>query len=331
MKKTLLIVMATMLLFASCKKSTSEEVSDQKLHQVKFNVAVFNQSIGDFPTKQANVNSSHGKLMSADAATGGAKLSSYIQRLDYFLYNEQGIKIGNKTIYADTSETGFTLPKANLPAGTYTVIFVGSIGKQGRSGDLYIGGESLTSFYMTNSLYSETPDVFYDRKQFVVGSASDSVDVTLKRPGGKIKIVIADEWPANVDRIGLSINGVMNLYANGSIYQGIRNDISIYKNYTYTNGVIGGQPTMVETYLDCSWENFIFTDSSDVTTLNAVITAYGKSNEILVTKNVNNIRVERNKITTVSGKLFDNMGQSTTSSFLVKIDSDLSGEIHQSF
>ena len=65
--------------------------------------------------------------------------------------------------------------------------------------------------------------------------------------------------------------------------------------------------------------------------MNAVLTAYTNTDKVIVTKNVNNIRIEKNKITTVSGKLFDNLGQSASTMFNIKINGDWAGELHQSF
>ena len=316
----MLIVMSTMFLFASCKKDNSEGQASQKAQEVKFNVSVFEQSIGDFPKGMANANTSHGKQMAADAGGSSTKLANYIQRLEYFLYNAQGVQIATKTLERDSSETGFTLPTANLPAGSYTVVFVGSAFRQGSSDYLYIDGTTLKDFSISNTLRSEVSDVFFVKKQFEVVTTDNTVDVTLQRPGGKMKLVIEDAWPANVDHVGLSINGYTIYFDAGFVSLITRNDIPVRKN----SGVNG-------TNTSCNWENFIFTDNSGVTTLNAVLTAYTKTNEVIVTKNVNNIRVEKNKITTVSGKLFNTLGQSASTMFNIKINGDWAGELHQSF
>jgi hypothetical protein len=320
MKKLMLIVMSTVFLFASCKKDNSEGQASQKAQQVKFNVSVFDQSIGDFPKAMANANSSHGKLMAADAGASSTKLSNYIQRLEYFLYNAQGVQIATKILQPDSSETGFTPPSANLPAGTYTVIFVGSAFREATSDYLFIDGTTLQDFTISNTLRSEVSDVFFVKKQFEVASTDNTVDVTLQRPGGKMKLVIEDTWPANVDHVGLSINGYTIYFVDRFVGQTTKNDITIRKN-SGPNGTNAG----------CNWENFMFTDDTGVITLNAVLTAYSKTNEVIVTKNVNNIRVEKNKITTVSGKLFDNLGQSASTMFNIKINGDWAGELHQSF
>jgi len=258
--------------------------------------------------------------MAADAGASSTKLSNYIQRLQYFLYNAQGVQIATKTLQSDSSEAGFTPPTANLPAGTYTVIFVGSAFRQGTSDYLFIDGTTLKDFAIGNSLTGEISDLFYVKKQFEVTSNGNTVDVTLQRPGGKLKLIIEDKWPANVDHVGISINAYIFYYDNGYLSQNTKNDISIRENSS-ADGTNAG----------CNWENFIFTDNSGVTTLNAVLTAYSKTNGVIATKNVNNIRIEKNKITTVSGKLFDNLGQSASTMFNIKINGDWAGELHQSF
>jgi len=320
MKKFMLIVMSTVILFASCKKDSSEGQAGQKAQQVKFNVSVFDQSIGDFPKGMANANLSHGKQMAADAGASSTKLSNYIQRLQYFLYNAQGVQIATKTLQSDSSEAGFTPPTANLPAGTYTVIFVGSAYREGTSDYLYIDGTTLKDFSISNTLRSEVSDVFFVKKQFEVASTDNTVDVTLQRPGGKMKLVVEDPWPANVDHVGLSINGYTIYFVDRFVGQTTKNDIPIRKN----SGANG-------TNANCNWENFMFTDDTGVITLNAVLTAYTNTDKVIVTKNVNNIRIEKNKITTVSGKLFDNLSQSASTMFNIKINGDWAGELHQSF
>lgn len=320
MKKLMLIIMSTVFLFVSCKKDNSEGQASQKAQQVKFNVSVFDQTIGDFPKGMANANTSHGKQMAADAGGSSTKLSNYIQKLDYFLFNAQGIQIATKTLRPDSSGVGFTLPTANLPAGTYTVIFVGSNFKKGSSDYLYFESRSLQEFTIGNDLRGEVSDLFYEKKQFTVAASDNIVDLTLKRPGGKVKLVIADQWPSNVDHIGLSINAYIFYYVSGSIGQLSKNDIPVRRTF-------GPNGTDVE----CSWQNFVFTDNTGATNLNAVLTAYSKANTVITTKNINNIRIEKNKITTVSGKLFDNLGQSASTMFNIKINGDWAGELHQSF
>jgi len=335
MKKLLLLSMGACLLFASCKKNDAPELTDEKLYEVNFKVGVFNQIVSDFPNVVANSKVSSSKVMATGgvgAAAAPAKLSDLMSNIDYFLYNSEGTQIANRTIMADTSKIGFTLPTANLKAGKYRVVF---LGKKGETGATFTpnSGSPVLQVYMSQYYNNNEPiDLFYSNVQFEVGGEDSYVEVNLKRPGGKLKIMVEDEWPSDITKIGLSINGQMVYYLNeGQINQYEQTNLTITKKYKSTYEIINGYPMPISEYLECSYEQFIFTLPTTATTLKGTITAYGKYNDVIVTKSISNIKVENNKITTVKGKLFDDLGFSTKSNFKITVDSDLSGKIDQTF
>src|SRR5690606_22235308 len=136
--------------------------------------------------------------------------------MDYFLYNSEGVQVANRTITADTSKLGFTLPTANLKAGKYRVVF---LGKHGQTGASFGGGATdpylqihMNTYWDYSSL--EKVDLFYSNVHFEVGGEDSYVEVNMKRPGGRLKILIEDEWPSDVTKIGLSLNGGMVFYQN---------------------------------------------------------------------------------------------------------------------
>lgn len=329
MKKTLCFMMVGAFLFASCKKTEPTEPKDEKLYEVKFKVGLFSQTVSDFPVASKK---SSGKYTTSDDTP--PNLSKSIARLDYFLYNSEGTRIANRTIQSDSSAIGFELPTANLKAGKYRVVFMGARGKGGGwPGYYYYSHHKFTpSINRGDWNNGSISDLFFSSVEFQVGGEDSYVDVNLKRMGGQLRIVVEDEWPSNIERIGLSLNVSYSYQlAEDRINQSQSDDMSVPKNYKTTYEMVNGFPVPKQVFVDCSWENFIFAAGSQATTLNGTLTAYSKYNDVVVTKNLTNIKVEQNKVTTVRGKLFDDLGFNPTSSFNLTIDSAMAGDINQTF
>lgn len=299
MKNLLLSILSLFVLLISCKKDNSKESPlSKEPKEVKFNITLADQNNFELPVTSV--------IPATDSKSGG-KLSDYFQRLEYYLYNSKGLKVAQLSMDADESATGFKIPAPSLPEGTYTVVFLGRKEKNTGNSSVIYFGDDLNSPYLAHSLQREVTDLFYASQEFDVNNENTHINVALKRPGGKVKIIIEDDWAPHVERIGMLINGYTLFYPK-SDKLAERKDISlpILKNYILTSEIVNGVSIPKQTYVDCSYENFVFTNSSNVTMVGATIIAYDKEDKQISKKTLNEIKVERNKITTVNVKLFNN-------------------------
>jgi|GEM_PF-1245488 len=298
MKKFLLSILSVLMLLASCKKDNIKEspVSDEP-REVKFNIALSDQNSFELPGASA---------VSVTDSKSERNLSAYFQKLEYYLYNSKGAKLTQLSINADDSAMGFKIPSASLTPGDYTVVFLGRKEKStGTSSTIYFGDDQISP-YLSHSLQREVIDLFYTSQDFEVKDKSTPINIALKRPGGKFKIIIEDDWTANVERIGMSINGFTLFFPKGdNLAQRKDINLPIMKNYISSFELVNGINVPKQTYVDCSYENFVFTNSSNATLINATVIAYDKLDNIITKRTINDIRVERNKITTVKIKLFN--------------------------
>lgn len=298
MKTLLFSLLSVFVLMASCKKGRLEETPlYDEFHDVKFDLTLSDQNFLD---------SSGLKNVSVADTRSSAKLSGYFQKLEYYLYNSKGIKITQLSIDADNSATGFQIPAARLNRGTYTVVFLGRKEKStGTSSAIYFGDNQSAPF-LAHSLQREVTDLFYSSQEFEVKEKNTHVPISMKRPGGKVKIIIEDEWPADVERIAMLVNGFTLFYPKGdNLTQKKELTLPVLKNYISSLILENGVSVPKETYVDCSYENFVFTNSSNATMITATVIAYDKLNAILSKKILKDIKVERNKTTIVKVKLFN--------------------------
>lgn len=270
--------------------------SDKSL-EIKFNISLSDQNLLELPGSS---------MMLSPSSKSGGKLSDYFDRLEYYLYNSKGTRIEQSSLDADGSATGFNVPSASLKPGKYTVVFLGRKEKStGTSSAIYFGNDQASP-YLAHSLHREVTDLFYTSQEFEVKKDATSINIALKRPGGKCKIIIEDNWPANVERIAMLIDGYTLFYPKSdNLAQKKDITLPIFKNYISSFELIDGVNVPKQTYVDCSYENFVFTNSSNATILNASVIAYDNLDKIIAKKTINEIKVERNKITAVKVKLFN--------------------------
>jgi len=278
MKKILLSAISLCLIFSSCKRDDTNLNPDPR--EVTYNVTLADANFID----QSPLGSSF-----AGGPSSPAKLSRYFPVLEYYLYSSTGQRLAQQNFIADSSATGFTIPAAKLKPGTYTVVLLGRKEKStGTSSEIY-SGDNQNEPYLSHSIEREVTDLFYSSQQFEVKNEDAPVDIVLKRPGGKLKVIIQDEWPQNVVRISIAINGFTVFYPKSDRLDQ-RKDIYL---------------PVTKTSVDCSYENFVFTNSSDITRVNATLIAYDKQDLVVAKKPIRDIKVERNKLTTLNVLLFD--------------------------
>lgn len=293
MKKILLFFLVISASFFSCKKDGSGTTNpSQKTLKVNFKVAGFSQQLTD-ASKQRQVNS-----IKTDATSN---LTSAFSFFHYFAFDAKGVRVSH--IDQDSSYADFGNISDNLPAGTYKFLFVG-----GQSGMnmVYNGYSGYGSIEGYGGSYLPWKDTFYQSFDLTVTSGEVNQSVTLKRIFAQLSINLLDKIPANASKITLTASAE-------------------YENYFFEVGNSGTPQPYTATYIvpasAIGTANFKRTIllSNTTTPFTATITCYDASGKIIGQAIINNITLQANTQTILSGNLF-----ATSTNFAIGLNQDWS-------
>lgn len=331
------------LLFSlSCKKDQQSNSpafkTDEKKFTVNFNLSEFQQKV---ETMSVGSNS---KLKSATGITLADSLKNHINNLLYLAYDSAGNEVGRirqyitfggsyKYHYPSYSDPYQWYDKPfgsivdTLPAGKYTIVFIGSTyvflindrygidpswEDRSKLQDAYITEESTLSWRI-----SYTGDTFVKKFTITVDDQNTQQEVKLDRITGKLDVNILDAIPEEADKFefrfdrapyGLTLN---NMAYTGSTYYDpadnppfpliqIKPSEKGTTNYQYTKFLFGG---------------------SAATPVNVIVEVrcLDKNGKVLASKKITEVPIFQNKRTILKGKLFDN---STEASFNVSVNAE---------
>lgn len=217
MKKLLLYAALISIFFFSCKKEQKGTVRQtQKKYTVKFNVADFSQQI---------VGLIYGKQQVNSLQTLSNPLDSTIDILYYIVYDSTGKLISQIT--QTSGQSNFGNISDQLQAGTYQVNFGG--GKTGLLVNPWLSGglDGYRNFHYQNQLSNIPPwagDFFFKQLNLTVSGGDISQNVSLDRVTAKLTINIQDALPSNADHIIIKVSaeyydfpfGISNLSQYGA-------------------------------------------------------------------------------------------------------------------
>jgi len=287
MKKAILFsIMASLLLFA-CKKEHSSGTNPPKgTYKVNFNVSGFTESI---------VNSTkNGPQVNGLKTYAAINITNYLDQLYYYVFDSKGNQV--HYLSQDSTTTNFGSISDNLPAGTYTVVI--GAGKKGFS--TFTSFTTLTAtngwYFGYNSNNYSVPfapwlDTFYDKFQLTV-SGDVNQNVQLNRIVGQLEIVIQDIIPVTADNIVVNISqenyGLIFFPA-----EKLTMSSPMVNTITLTNAIKGTA-------------NFTTTNilGNTATPFTVQVTCYDATKKILGSVTVNNVTIQKNTRTILSGKLF---------------------------
>lgn len=294
---------------SSCKKENkSQPESPAKKYNVRFDVSGFAQEIsGSGTAKKVN--------------DTGTPLSGQI---DVLTYNVLGLN-KNKVYYdlvsvitQNSTDPQFGVINDNLPAGKYQVIVFG-----GKTGLKAVHYSTYSAKYYSVGPYKffypgDNPDAppsalywndtFYKSLEITVSDTSANHAINLERIVGKLEITFTDVMPANAKTITYSYGAEYPIFdfQNGKPQQ-------IYGAILYPNSsdFRAGMVDMVKTVsvpdsakgqTGFNLSNFIM-NTGGYLTVN--INCYDADSKLISTRKIENVPVEKNKITKLTGKLFD--------------------------
>ena len=324
MKNLLLGMVAIMLLFHSCKKEDAvapKEMANSKKFAVNFRVSGFKLSVEGIS-----------KLSAAPTIAATPADSSSIGEIYYLVYNSEGEELyrklqasdGYTSKYAPDSDPEFQEGEFgniqdSLSAGTYTIVFLaGPINTFGIN--YYQPYEqsvfrplSEASFEYGGGLdnWSRATETFYKKLTVTVGSEPLEQNVTLDRIVGKIIVHLEDVIPANA--------AYFRFFYNGETIGIMLNDLSNF-NPADDEEYAPKIPITEEDKEEAGYEHRQYISNTN-TPIEVVINCYDADDNIIASKTVSNVPVDKNKKTILTGRLFST-GTTTPASFSISLNDE---------
>ncbi len=269
MKKNLLFAMvACGILLFSCKKAT-EETPEEKKYDVTFKVSEFSQSVEDIK-----------KGMSVSAV--GDTLKNYTDYLYYRITSLSTYRLVASGQQA-SAEKNFGIISEKLPSGFYEVSVA----------------SSKLPLTFNDNIYPNLgywDDCFHKKITISVNSSTLNQDIKLDRIVGAIEVKLTDLIPSNADKITITAEGDDTSY---DTYKG-RSSNSRFNN--------------VKDFVVLDYEKgsnnkrLIMHVINTLTSMNIKIRCYDSKRFLIAEKSVSNVNCFRNKITILTGSLFNNTG-----------------------
>ena len=281
---TLFIILACLL--TACEKPVIDDGGKGNAGDGKYRV-----TFSAFEISQASFDDQDNATSRATKA-----VKDVCTRMTIAIFNNNS-KVVN--ISKENTDKDFGKFTADLNEGVYNVVVIAHSGE---------GNATITSPQKITFKDYKLTDTFYAYKQIEVGG-STSYQLTLKRAVAMIRLVVEDATPSNV--------GCMKLY-----YTGGSSTLDATTGYGCVNSkqteyrMVGNEAHNGPS----TYEVYTFPHESNKT-IKMEITALASSTsaEAIYTKTLDGIEVQRNTITQLSGKLYDE-SPSTGRGFDISID-----------
>jgi hypothetical protein len=295
-KLRLFMLLAISVATVSCSKQneTATPEKSDKLYDV-------NLSVSTFSTEIVGLTSSVGSTRGAVSATNSTNaVGDQISYIEYAIYNSSGLLVKNATQVKSLATFGTI--NEQLPAGSYRIFILGST-------DTYIiSKDNYASVYVYFG--NRIADSFMKTIDIKVAEEPLSQSVVLERVVGKLEVQITDAIPANTAKITISSSSGTAVYFNNS-YE--RNPYAKSTETTLTSADYGK--------LNFISSSFIIPLNSGSIISDVSIRAYNTTGGLMVDKIVKDVKVETNKKTVMTGKLFTTPA-ATTTGFSIGLNSD---------
>ncbi|OOG15769.1 hypothetical protein BWD42_24125 [Sphingobacterium sp. CZ-UAM] len=304
--------LSIVLMFIGCSKHAPEP--ENNLYVVKFKAVGFTQSIKDFGEGSPKV---------ASVNNESPKSSKLISHLHFVIFDSQGKMV--QTISQDTLKTiNFGEVEVKLPIGSYRIAVVGasdySNGPFGGHRMFMPNLEEFRILYMTQieTGYHVIKHAFCSELlNFEVNNSGGVVvkELLLTRVSSQLDLVFENVIPVNTHRVLLEIPSTVDYY----FFRQQNNEntkLQYYKNLENAVGKSGIKITVP-----------LFSGVTGVNSPKSLkMYFYDNNNTLFLTRTVENIKFEKNKITQVKGNMFDDK-----SGVSVNLQTEFDGKIGFSF
>ena len=342
MKNFTLIITALALLLASCKKDHQAAVapdnSDAKKYPVSFTVSQFEQTTGSINMQRSLALLAQKKNLSA-AAVDTSVFAQSIFEYFYLVYDSSGKEIKRiirnalypgfvdvyqlegknpvRDIFTRTDNDPYNVITDTLAAGTYTVVVAGnSYLKDDEleidyNDDNFSRIEPVFSPLSTATVFTgqgldvipRSMDIFFGKCVVTVSGPTKADAITLNRIVGEVEVDLKDAViPKNVQYIILGRAGELNGYSIAHQIPNTPTDLSPDPPQTLDNDFL------FLTKADRTkglyvMQRFVL---NTISPIDIVLSAYDANGNIVATKTIPRVQIQKNRRTILSGKLFDN-------------------------
>lgn len=226
-----------------------------------------------------------------------------ITQLSYVLFSN-GVKF--KELTQDTTATNFGNISLAVPFGSYDLVVIGHNSPSAAT----INSQENVSF-PNNKIY----ETFYVTKPIVVNeTSSSSIELLLKRAIARFRLQVTDNKPKNVKRATFIMSGGGYTFnpktGTCASKQSQEINIEIPSSYDDKPSLFG-----INTFLP-----------SEKANINVSVSFKDSANNVLVTRNFENIPMQTNFVTHYAGPIF-----SSNKGYNIKVDSDWSGTNEYTF
>lgn len=221
----------------------------------------------------------------------------------YFAYGSDGLL--KSSIHQDATKPGFGLINDSLPANSYNFVVYAATGPVAQNGGENFANAILGPQNLGNGMVGPLPDVFFKKMQATVNSAANTVtqpqEVPLNRITGLVDVKILNALPSSDPNGTITVD--LNKVQNGfyfSTEQGstqlVTTQAKRVDQTTFQGYIIGsGSPFSVK---------ISYTDTTGTTQ----------------TRSFDNITIEANKKTSITGSL-SGLPNATTGEYLINVNS----------
>lgn len=243
--------------------------------------------------------------------TRGNVAASFFTKLNVQLFDADGEKVFDTVKTQLSTDENFCTMSVKLPAGTYTIVAVGH--SSTRSATI----KSPESVQFTASDGEKLTDTFCHCSTVIINGDSQAFTLPMYRVGAMIQFCLTDsQVPDNFAYFLMEYTGGSANF-NPTTLQGItkssqserrvRNSLNTHQAYTFP-------------YMATSC------------TLNMTVSGLDEEGVVIRKRNFDNVPVTRNRITTYTGKFFDDGdGVFTQSDFGFVVHTDWDGEDNYTF
>ncbi len=262
--------------------------------------------ITDKSTGELYVTCSFSQAQSEITRASSVPLNECATRVQYVIMNGESIVHNSEQINGGGSSFG-TL-SVNLEPGTYRLMIFAHNEHNGNP--ISVGTDGSIQGFNNRA----TDSFSYSTEVVITKNKRKAVSCKLTRCVAFLSFTSTDEIPSDVAKFKLTLTGVSSKFD-------LRNEIGADAT-TYATAMVNISNWKSNAGLMSNVESYVFLPAIE-TTINAKFEFYNNANELVLTRNIDNIQMRINSKTTVTGAFFQSDGMDAT----ITVDNDWGEEI----
>lgn len=282
MKKKALYALACVLYLTGCSTPEADEIPEvQNLYPVQFCMQLEKETLF-FPAVRSMPDNPIPEPTVSKADGADKELSDLCSRIEYAVFTNEETPVLVKHRQYTTSDLDFGIVYDSLPKGNYTFCFLAHMSE-------------VATLSGTILAFDKVSDSFYSKLEANIEWAEVvNEDITLERIISQIQFKATDTVPGQIKKVDMAISGWpdrLNLFTG----KGVINTIEQNLSHLFTPEEIGKEG------MTHSFYTYLPPDGEKITVR---LSATGKNDELIRTRNIRNITPEANKVIRYSGRLY---------------------------